>query len=60
MTHREFIKNNYNVIAENEKGILFDACGERCCEINGKEFICNSVQEFNELIKMFGNETWEE
>ena len=60
MTHREFIKNNYNVIVENEKGILFDAYGERYCEINDREFICNDVQTFNELIEMFGDETWEE
>lgn len=60
MTHTEFIKANFTVLAETENAILFDAHGEICCEINGEEFDCSSVEEFYELVKFFENETFEE
>ena len=60
MTHIEFIKANFTVLAETENAILFDADGEICCEINGKQFDCSSVEEFYELVKFFGDETFEE
>lgn len=44
MAHIEFIKANFKVLAETENAILFDACGEICCEINGKEFDCSTVE----------------
>ena len=60
MTHTAFIKANFKVLAETENAILFDAYGEICCEINGKQFDCSSVEEFYELVEFFGNETFEE
>ena len=59
MTHRQFIKANYEVLAETENAILFIACGEMCCEINGQAFDCRSVDEFNEMVEFFGNDTFE-
>lgn len=60
MTHREFIKGNFEVLAETENAIFFLAYGEKCCEINGVSFDCASVEEFNELVEFFGDETFEE
>lgn len=60
MTHRIFIKSNFEVLAETENGIFFLAYGEKCCEINGVPFDCASVEEFNELVEFFGDETFEE
>lgn len=60
MTHREFIKLNYTVLAETEKSILFEAEGEICCEINGEPFDCDTVEEFYDLVEFFGDETFEE
>lgn len=59
MTHREFIKSNFEVLAETANSILFDAYGERCCEINGVSHQCDSVEEFYELVEFFGDETFE-
>ena len=60
MAHIEFIKANFKVLTETENAILFDACGEICCEINGKEFDCSTVEEFYGLVEFFGDETFEE
>ena len=60
MTHIEFIKANFKVLAETETAILFEAYGEKCCEINGTPFYCESVEEFYELVEQFGDETFEE
>jgi hypothetical protein len=60
MSHREFIKHNFTVLAETPNGIFFEACGELCCEINGMELDCNSTEEFYELVEFFGSETFEE
>ena len=60
MTHLEFIKTNVKVLAEAENAILFDAYGEICCESNGKQFDCSSVEEFYELVEFFGDYTFEE
>ena len=60
MTHREFIKSNFEVLAETENAIFFNAYGEKCCEINGVSVDCTSVEEFNELVEFFGDETFEE
>lgn len=60
MTHREWIKKNFTVLAETDNAIFFDAYGEKCCEINGASFSCNSVKEFYEMIATFGNDTFEE
>lgn len=56
MTHTEFIKSKYIVLAEAKNAILFVACGELCCEINGHEFACKSISEFNELVEQFGDD----
>lgn len=56
MTHTEFIKANYEVLAETENAIFFVALGEKIAEINGEPFLCNSVEEFNELVEFFGDE----
>jgi len=60
MTHRQFIKANFEVLAETENAILFIAYGEMCCEINGQSFDCHSVDEFNEMVEFFGDDTFEE
>ena len=60
MTHIEFIKANFTILAETENAILFDADGEICCEINEKQFDCSTVEEFYELEDFIGDETFEE
>ena len=60
MTHIQFIKANFTVLAENGNSIFFEACGEKVAEINGQPFNCESVEEFNELVEFFGDETFEE
>lgn len=60
MTHLQFIKSNFKVLAETKNAILFDAYGDICCEINGTEFACNSVEEFYEMVELFGDDTFEE
>lgn len=60
MTHREFIKSKFNVIAEAENAIFFEAYGELCCEINGKEFACSSEAEFWEMVILFGDDDFAE
>ena len=60
MTHINYIRSNFKVLAEAENAILFDACGEMCCEINGQQFNCSSVEEFHDLVEFFGDETFEE
>lgn len=60
MTHTEFIKANFKVLAETDNAILFDAYGELCCEINGQTFACESVEEFYDMVELFGDDTFEE
>lgn len=60
MRYMDFIRANFNILAETENAILFDADGELCCEINGKQFDCYSVEDFYELVEFFGDETFEE
>lgn len=60
MTYMDFIRTNFKILAETENAILFDADGELCCEINGKQFDCYSVEDFYELVEFFGDETFEE
>ena len=59
MTHRQFIENNFEVLAKTENAIFFSAYGELCCEINGQSIDCNTVEEFFELVEFFDNETFE-
>lgn len=59
MTHREYIKANFTVLAETASAIFFIAYGEKCCEINGADFSCNSIEEFWEMVETFGNDTFE-
>ena len=58
--HREMIRSNFIVLAETENAILFDAYGEICCEINGAEFSCSGVEEFYEMVELFGDDSFEE
>ena len=60
MKYMYFIRANFKILAETENAILFDADGELCCEINGKQFDCYSVEDFYELVEFFGDETFEE
>jgi hypothetical protein len=60
MTHFDWIKANFNVLACEGNSILFEAEGEVCCEINGTPFDCHSVEEFHDLVEAFGDETFEE
>ena len=56
MTHTQFIKFKFNVIAETDNAILFEAYGELCCEINGAEFACSSKEEFWAMVELFGDD----
>lgn len=60
MTHTEFIKANFIVLAETENSIFFDADGEKVAEIGCLSFDCNSVEEFYELIAEYGEPSAEE
>jgi hypothetical protein len=60
MTHIEFIRSNFKVLAETKNAIFFDAYGELCCEINGASFHCESVEEFYEMVELFGDDSFEE
>ena len=60
MTHTEYIKSNFKVLAETTNAIFFEVYGEKCCEINGAEFACRSVEEFYEMVELFGDDTFEE
>ena len=60
MKYMDFIRANFKILAETENAILFDADGELCCEINGKQCDCYSVEDFYELVEFFGDETFEE
>lgn len=59
MTHREWIKKSFTVLVETDNAIFFDAYGEKVAEINGVSFDCSSVEEFYEMVEMFGNDTFE-
>lgn len=60
MTHEQFIKSNFKVLAETANAIFFEADGEKCCEINGEEFYCESVEDFYDMVDLFSDETFEE
>lgn len=60
MTHIEFIKANFIVLAETERSIYFDAYGEKVAEIGCLSFDCDSVEEFYELIAEYGEPSAEE
>lgn len=60
MTHEQYIRNCFNILAETENAVFFEACGELCCEINGQEFDCHSVEEFYEMVEQFGDDDFAE
>lgn len=60
MTHREFIKSNFIVLAETENAIFFDAYGEKVAEVNSQPFNCETVEEFHDLVEFWRDETFEE
>lgn len=60
MTHEQFIKSNFTVLAETDNAIFFEAYGELCCEINGQEFDCHSIEEFYEMVDLFGDDDFSE
>lgn len=60
MTHVEFIKKNYTVLAETERSIFFEAYGEKVAEIGCMSFDCGSVAQFYELIAMYGEPSSED
>lgn len=59
MTHEDFIRTNFKVLAETKNAIFFDADGEKVAEINGETFDCETVEEFYELVDFWGDETFE-
>lgn len=59
MTHEDFIRTNFKVLAETKNAIFFDADGEKVAEINGQTFDCETVEEFYELVDFWGDETFE-
>ena len=60
MTHMDFIRKHFIVLAETANAIFFNANGEKVAEINGQPFNCDSVEEFHELVEFWGDETFEE
>lgn len=56
MTHREFIENNFKVLASTEKSILFEAYGEVVAEIGGATFDCKTVEDFYQTIEVVGED----
>ena len=60
MTHIQWIRSKFEVLAEKGNSIFFVAYGEKCAEINGTPFLCNSVEEFWELVEFFGDEDFRE
>lgn len=60
MTHEQFIKSNFNVLAETDNAIFFEAYGELCCEINGQGFDCHNIEEFYEMVDLFGDDDFSE
>ena len=54
MEHRNFIRSEFKVIAENEVGIFFEAYGEKIAEIDGASYDCESIEQFRELCEDFG------
>ena len=59
MTHEDFIRTNFKVLAKTKNAIFFDADGEKVAEINGETFDCETVEEFYELVDFWGDETFE-
>lgn len=59
MTHEDFIRTNFKVLAETKNAIFFNADGEKVAEINGQTFDCETVEEFYELVDFWGDETFE-
>lgn len=60
MTHREYIKKFFTVLAETDNAIFFEAYGVKVAEINHASFYCSSIEEFWEMVEFFGNDTFEE
>lgn len=56
MTHREYIENNFNVLASTKKSILFEAYGEIVAEIGGATFDCKTVEDFYQTIEAVGED----
>jgi len=56
MTHREFIENNFKILASTEKSILFEAYGEVVAEIGGETFDCKTVEDFYQTIEAIGED----
>lgn len=56
MTHREFIENNFKVLASTKKSILFEAYGEVVAEIGGATFDCKTVKDFYDTIEVVGED----
>lgn len=56
MTHIQFIKSSFEVLAKSGNSVLFLAYGEMCAEINGVPFSCNSVEEFWGLVEAIGDD----
>ena len=59
MTHEDFIKANFKVLAETQNTIFFDADGEKVAEINGETFDCETAKESCELVDFYDDETFE-
>lgn len=60
MTHRALIRSRCTVLAETGNAIFFEDDGEKVAEINGATFSCGSVEEFYEMVDLFGEDTFEE
>lgn len=59
MTHREFIRNTYEVIAETDKGIYYkEDQYHGYCEINGGTWPCYSLEQFRQLLEDVGEDDY--
>lgn len=59
--HFENIKKYCKVIAVvGDKAIYYKDHGRGYAEINGASFSCGSVEEFHEMVEMFGEDNFSE
>lgn len=58
--HFELIHEMCRVFAQTENAIFFEDGGQKVAEINGATFSCNSIEEFYEMVEMFGEDDFAE
>lgn len=54
--HFAFILNTFTILAVDEEteSVLYEAYGEVCCEISGREYRCTSIEDFYDFVEICG------